>query len=40
MDTKINHSNQNITAKEEPDYRQLYEDLQMQQHFMRTRTLE
>lgn len=33
MDTKINHSNQNITAKEEPDYRQLYEDLQMQQHF-------
>lgn len=32
MDTKINHSNQ-TTTKKEPDYRQLYEDLQVQQHF-------
>lgn len=32
MDTKMNYSNQ-TTTKDEPDYRQLYEDLQAQQHF-------
>lgn len=33
MNTQINQSNQHITAKEEPDYRQLYEELQVQQQF-------
>lgn len=33
MNTQINQSNQNITTKEEPDYRQLYEELQEQQQF-------
>lgn len=33
MNTQINQSNQNITTKEEPDYRQLYEELQAQQQF-------
>lgn len=32
MNTKTNNSNQN-TTNEEPDYRQLYEDLQAQEHF-------
>ena len=31
MNTQINQSNQNITTKEEPDYRQLYEELQAKQ---------
>ena len=33
MNTQINQPNQHITAKEEPDYRQLYEELQVQQQF-------
>lgn len=32
MDTTTNYSNQNTTAKEEPDYHQLYENLKRQQH--------
>ena len=33
MNTQIKQTNQNIIAKEEPDYRQLYEELQVQQQF-------